>query len=1190
MADFRERIVIEAVDRTQRGFESARRGVDGLKSSIKGVTAQLVGFFAVEQFINLTKNIVKSSDTMVDLTSKLKLVTNSTKDYVDAQAALVEMSKESGSQLDANATLFIRLNQAIIANGGAQADTLTITKAVANGLRISGASAGEAASVVRQLSQALQSGVLRGDEYNSITENGGRITKALSDSLGVTIGELRAMAEQGKLTSDIVIKSLIGQSQTLSDEARSLPLTISRSIENMKTHFLVILSEFNEENGKFASGLNTIAQNFTEMIALAVSFVQILGVFLALKLATSIKNQTIAMQLQRAERARQIEDTATLERANRALDITQRRTAVAEAGAARTRAENAVLETRSTHARLTQLNEVLAVKIRDLKLEQTRLGIAIQVERDTARRILLEQQLTGVITARQFAEARQLGLSSRLENANTAQARAGVELRSSWDAQTAARGDLNNAMSRGNTVVARSTSLIKRLGAGIFGLPALIAFAAVEVASHFFDIEIALRSLQAQFLKLGVIIANPIDAIFGGDDFNKKLQKITDDIDEKLGITLEKKKKVSDGFMIEENKVLDNFMAAKKAIEIANERLNVQENKIATARTELFEKQKIEIDSILKLKQDSLDKEQANIEDAFDILVHNANATIEVEKDLSRKIEIINDQKEIALNNSRLQGVKDSIAFLRGKYDAEIALEEGNTERAIALVDERNKKVNEINKVFLKESRKGISLFQGQLDDVLNRIKSRTAGIQDLVKRSSEFIKSQTTSNEEDYEKAANAEKERISILSKVREAEKLNQIDSAAEVKQVQDEAIQALEDLITSERTRADSLEKDSLDELEAKRNINLATKDYEKLIKSTIRTQSNLNEADIKQSETIKATITERQKSLAEYQKEIILLDKSLLLNREIVITANIDEAKKSIDEIKQRLASIGAEVTLRNDNMNRQIQGLPQSAKPIVLSEPDAPSRFNTGGRVGEAYGGGDKVPALLEQGEFVIRKEVVREKGLGFFKGLNSGKILGLRTGGSVGAVNRLRDKYTSQKQAYASSRQDPALSNRMTLILDNILGSLDSLTGKSRRDIAKVDSINGSILSHGRRLDFKSSALVNALVSKRDTMIKGLADEKVDEPVVTTSTSVTAPRLDPDKIISDLTNSIDLGGLSSNITNTTTNNTTEGSSDTTGEIITIQLKTDDNETSGIFDRNDSSNLISELKLSQTGRT
>ncbi|MFP1483834.1 tape measure protein [Escherichia coli] len=90
-------------------------------------------------------------------------------------------------------------------------EVLKVTEAISAGPESTGASAAEASWVITQFSQALAQGVLRGEEFNSVNENGDRVIRALAAGMGVARKDLKAMADNGKLTADKVVPALISQ-------------------------------------------------------------------------------------------------------------------------------------------------------------------------------------------------------------------------------------------------------------------------------------------------------------------------------------------------------------------------------------------------------------------------------------------------------------------------------------------------------------------------------------------------------------------------------------------------------------------------------------------------------------------------------------------------------------------------------------------------------------------------------------------------------------------------------------------------------------------------------------------------------------------------------------------------------------------------------------------------------------------
>ncbi|HGX2811157.1 TPA: phage tail tape measure protein, partial [Escherichia coli] len=153
-----------------------------------------------------------------------------------------------------------------------------VTEAISTGLKLSGASTAEASSVITQFSQALAQGVLRGEEFNSVNENGDRVIRALAAGMGVARKDLKAMADNGKLTADKVVPALISQLGALRDEYAAMPDTVSSSVTKVENAFMAWVGGANEASGvtKTLSGvLNGIAGNIDTVATAAGALVAV---------------------------------------------------------------------------------------------------------------------------------------------------------------------------------------------------------------------------------------------------------------------------------------------------------------------------------------------------------------------------------------------------------------------------------------------------------------------------------------------------------------------------------------------------------------------------------------------------------------------------------------------------------------------------------------------------------------------------------------------------------------------------------------------------------------------------------------------------------------------------------------------------------------------------------------------------
>ncbi|WP_312627833.1 phage tail tape measure protein [Scandinavium sp.] len=215
---------------TQRSLAELNSQLATVRSSAAGLAGAWAGAFATHQLIAF-------ADTWNQLNGRLRLASSSSEDYVQSQHVLMEISQRTGTSLEANSNLYSRIAQSLRDAGYASADVAKVTETVATSLKLSGASTEETSSVITQLSQALGSGVLRGEEFNAIMENGGRLAKLLADGLGTTVGGLRNMANNGELTTNKIVP-LLTNVEVLRKEFEQLPASVSGSAQKVQNAFL----------------------------------------------------------------------------------------------------------------------------------------------------------------------------------------------------------------------------------------------------------------------------------------------------------------------------------------------------------------------------------------------------------------------------------------------------------------------------------------------------------------------------------------------------------------------------------------------------------------------------------------------------------------------------------------------------------------------------------------------------------------------------------------------------------------------------------------------------------------------------------------------------------------------------------------------------------------------------------------
>lgn len=224
------------------------------------------------------RTFTQYADAAASFTAQLRLATAQSGSFAQAQADVQRIADLTRSGIEETAQLYSAFQRNARELGITQEQAARATQTVSETFQISGASAAEAAGGLRQFLQALQSGQLRGEEFNSVMENAPRLARLLADSLGVTIGELRNLAQQGELTSDRLIAALTERRFTdqIDAEFRQLPVTFDQAMTRIRNTAIeaagAVAAELQGINVRIADMVNGLIEaanswvNFTETV------------------------------------------------------------------------------------------------------------------------------------------------------------------------------------------------------------------------------------------------------------------------------------------------------------------------------------------------------------------------------------------------------------------------------------------------------------------------------------------------------------------------------------------------------------------------------------------------------------------------------------------------------------------------------------------------------------------------------------------------------------------------------------------------------------------------------------------------------------------------------------------------------------------------------------------------------------
>lgn len=254
----------------QQAGQQASGGINTLRGALDGAKAAVASFLAVYAGIQALSGVVRLADEYQSLSDRLRLATGDSAAFAAAQQGVFAVAQQTGTALSAVGGLYVSLSNSTRELGLSQSDLLTITQAISQSFVVSGASAAQTDAAVRQLSQGFASGVLRGDEFNSMMENAPALAAALAASLGVTTGQLRAMAAEGQLTSDVLATGLLNQAPQIAAQFDQMGTTVGQAFTRLSNAVLQFVGEANQATGAgaaLAAIITGLANNLPAFVA-----------------------------------------------------------------------------------------------------------------------------------------------------------------------------------------------------------------------------------------------------------------------------------------------------------------------------------------------------------------------------------------------------------------------------------------------------------------------------------------------------------------------------------------------------------------------------------------------------------------------------------------------------------------------------------------------------------------------------------------------------------------------------------------------------------------------------------------------------------------------------------------------------------------------------------------------------------
>ena len=261
-----------------------------LSVSIRNTSAELTRLAGIAGVGFGAAQVIRYADSFTELQNRLRLVTKSQEELKSSTEGVFRIAQATSQSMDSVGQVYQRIAQNADALGLSLQDVEGLTEKVAKAVAISGASAGAAEAGLTQFGQALASGVLRGDEFNSIMEQLPGLAQAIATGLGVPVGALREMAQAGELTAETVVNAMNKAGDSIESAFGTRVKTVAQAIVELQNAALMFFGELNSGtmvSQALATVIGTLANNL-DAVAIAA------GTFAGLSIARTLNEVMVA--------------------------------------------------------------------------------------------------------------------------------------------------------------------------------------------------------------------------------------------------------------------------------------------------------------------------------------------------------------------------------------------------------------------------------------------------------------------------------------------------------------------------------------------------------------------------------------------------------------------------------------------------------------------------------------------------------------------------------------------------------------------------------------------------------------------------------------------------------------------------------------------------------------------------------
>lgn len=278
----------EAVgNQAQQAADKVKTEVDKIGSGLSGLTGLLAGLASV----GFAKSMLDTADAVQSINSQIRQVVSSETEYLAVQRQLLDTANRTRASLESTASLYVSTSRALKDYGYTQQEILKFTEATNNAMTIGGVGAQQQAAALMQLSQALGSGVLQGDEFKSIAEAAPILLDTIAEYMGKSRAEIKKLGSEGKLTADVIFKAISGASEKFGEQAAKMPMTMGQALTVFSNNWQSMVSKLLNDSGAMsgiAAIIKLIADNLNLVVPIVAGFAVAVAAAVAPTLALNV--------------------------------------------------------------------------------------------------------------------------------------------------------------------------------------------------------------------------------------------------------------------------------------------------------------------------------------------------------------------------------------------------------------------------------------------------------------------------------------------------------------------------------------------------------------------------------------------------------------------------------------------------------------------------------------------------------------------------------------------------------------------------------------------------------------------------------------------------------------------------------------------------------------------------------------